>query len=102
MKIWQPAVGVPQSRRCRDGQGERRSGLGALVLTARRQQFAEFLAVERLLSSEQVGHQRDLGKMLHRFHLHVGMMQVGAIGDDAMVRHENGVVLGNQGFERLR
>ena len=45
--------------------------------------------------------QRDLGEVLDGFHVHVGVEQVNAVGHHAMVRHEDGIVVGNQRRERL-
>src|SRR5207247_757911 len=46
-------------------------------------------------------HERDLRKMLDCFHLHVSMIQVAAVCNHAMVRHQNRIVLWNQGFQRV-
>src|SRR6266550_1722956 len=56
---------------------------------------------QRPLPSEQMRHERDLRKMLDCFHLHVSMIQVAAVCNHAMVRHQNRIVLWNQGFQRV-
>jgi hypothetical protein len=54
--------------------------------------------LKRLLIPEQMGNECHLSEVLHRFHLHVRALQVFTIGDDAMVRHQYGVILRNQGL----
>jgi len=41
----------------------------------------------------------DLRKVFDSFHLHVGRLQIGSVGDYAVVRHENGVEIGDQRLE---
>ena len=95
------------------GQGvqeiERLAGLQLIAARSEAVQFPEelpealallqLLAAQRLLPSQEMRDQRNLGKVFNRFHLHVRMMQVGTIRDHPVVRHENSVELGNQRFE---
>src|SRR5207302_6011915 len=52
--------------------------------------------------SEQVGDQGDSGKVLDGFHLHVGVLQVFPVSDNAVVSHQDRVILRNKRFQRDR
>jgi len=84
------------------GHGHGGGSLRAEILGASQEQLFDFHVLQRLLAAEQVRDQGDLGEVLDGFHLHVGVLERVAVGDDAVVRHEDGVVVRNVGFETLR
>src|SRR5712692_6384052 len=92
-------VVVSRNRRYADRQGGYR--LRSLIFTPGHDELFKLLVTERLLAPEDVGDQSDLGKVLHRFHLHVGMRQVGAVRNYTVIGHENGVELRNKWLQRL-
>jgi len=55
-----------------------------------------FLFSEQLAATELVVTNAIRAKWLYRFHLHIGVEQVGAIGEYTVVRHQDGVVVGNE------
>jgi len=63
--------------------------------------FFEMRAIERLLFTEQLSHESNLGKVLDRFHLHICGLKIRAVGDNPMVRHENGVEVGDKRLQGL-
>jgi len=73
----------------------------ALIAAARQFQFLQIFALQRLLPSEQMSDESDLGKMLDGLHLHVSVMKRIGVSNHAMVGHEDGIVLGDQGFKRI-
>src|SRR5262249_51655184 len=77
----------------------RGGGVHAEILASRGHQFIEIAAFEYLLLTQNARDQSDLREVLHGFHLHVGRLQVDAVGDDSVVGHQNGVVGGHEGFE---
>ena len=52
-------------------------------------QLADVLLADGLLLAEHVRDQRDLGEVLHRLHVHVGVQQVNTVGHDAVVGHQD-------------
>jgi len=83
------------------GQGHGGGDFCAEIFGAGEEEFFDLHFFQRLLAAEQVRDQGDLGEVLDGFHLHVGVFEGVAVGDDAVVRHEDGVVGGNVGFEGL-
>ena len=65
-------------------------------------QLLHFFFAERLGLAEHVSYERDLGEVLHRFHLHERALKRRTISHHAMVRHQDRVMMGNQRFERVR
>src|ERR1700685_3229947 len=47
-------------------------------------------------------HESDLGEVLDGFHLHVCVFERVGVGDDTVVRHQNRIVAGDEGFKSLR
>ena len=54
------------------------------------------VAGERPGAAELARNQADVGKVLHRFHAHEGIVQRVARGDDPMVGEQDRVVINNQ------
>ncbi len=87
--------------------GGNKSGAGAefgfVVLDALADfvELGDLLLCQRTLAAELFDDQCDLGEVLNGFHVHVGRHQVAAVGDHAVVGHEDGVVIGDIGLQRL-
>src|SRR5579863_2908826 len=84
------------------GYWQSRRDLRPKIARARHHELLDFYLLERLLAAEQMRNQGDLRKVLHGFHLHVGMFERVAVGYDTMIRHQNRVVIRNVRFQRLR
>ena len=61
-------------------------------------ELLQVVAGERLGASELPCDQADVGKMLHRFHAHEGILQGVARRDHAMVGQQNSVMIHDQGL----
>jgi hypothetical protein len=82
-----------------DRHGSRRPS--ACVLATRHDEFLNIFIVEGLLAADHPGDQGDLCEMFDGLHLHVRVFKVFAVGHDAVIRHEQGIVLRNEGFQRV-
>jgi len=51
------------------------------------------------LAAEELGEERDFGVVLDDFHALKGGEEIGAEGNDAVIGHEDGFVIGGEGFE---
>ena len=69
------------------GAGYRHGGgeFGAEIPRARDQELIDFNLFERLLASEHVRDQGDLGEVLDGFHLHVSVLEGVAVRDYAVI-----------------
>ena len=76
---------VPRKKLGTDCQWHRCDGVIAFILAPSQPELFQVLFAQWLLSAQTVGHQRDLGKVLDRLHLHVGVVQRVRVGHDAMV-----------------
>ena len=83
-------------------QGHSSSDLRAKIFSAGEEELFDFDVFQRLLASEQVRDQSDLGEVLDCLHFHVRVFEGIPVGDDAVVRHQDGVVARNVRFQSLR
>ena len=67
-----------------------------LIALAGLHQLTDFFHRYGMGGSKLARHQRNLGAVLHAFHVEIGFEQLVAAGHYAMVLHQNGVMFGNQ------
>ncbi len=80
----------------------RPSWRGVVVAEANFVQLLYFFFAQGLRLAEHVGDEGDLGEVLDGFHVHEGGLEGRTEGDDAMVRHKNRVVIGDERLECVR
>jgi len=64
-------------------------------------EFVDLIGSQGTLATELLHDQGDLGEVLDGFHVHVGRHEIAAVGDHAVIGHENGVVIGDERLECL-
>jgi CheY-like chemotaxis protein len=88
------------SKVIRGDRHARRCGSSApVVAVADLVEFLHFFFTEGLLVAEQVRDQRDLREVLHGFHLHVGTFERRTKRHDAVIRHQDGIMVWNERLE---
>jgi len=62
-------------------------------------EFADLFGGQGTLAAELLDDERDFSEVLDGLHIHVSLHEVAAVGDDAVVGHEDGIVAWNEGLE---